>query len=304
MNLIFDQVFILFIPIVIGYFAVKVKIVDDSFAKNLSAFLFNITLPCTIISAMQFDFEPKMLIVSGVIIIIGAVVTFFFWIFGFYLSKTLKASGYEKKIIQYAVAFGNFSFMGYPVAKVFLGDEGLFYATIFSIPVYVLLQSIGMATLLPKKEGDKNFKLDYVLNPPLIGIYIGFLLFAFQIKLPFFINETINSLGKVTIPLAMALVGLALSKAPLLGSFTNFRAYIITAFRLIIMPLLVYFILRLFNFDEITTKLPVIISMMPIASNIIIVTTNYDGDTVTAAQYVLLSTLFSLITIPLMGYIL
>ena len=99
MELIFNQVLILFIPVIIGYGVIKLKIVDDSFAKNLSAFLFNITLPCTIISSMQFDFEPAMLIKSGLIIIIGAVLVFLSWLFGFYLAKILKAKGDRKSVV-------------------------------------------------------------------------------------------------------------------------------------------------------------------------------------------------------------
>ena len=304
MNVIFNQVFILFIPVIIGYFAAKIKIVDKGFAKNLSAFLFNITLPCTIISAMQFNFEPQMLIKCGSIVIIGAVATFLCWVFGFFLAKLLKAEGYEKRIVQYTITFSNFSFMGYPIAEAFLGPEGLFYATIFSIPVYILLQSIGMATIIPKKENDKKFRLAYILNPPLVGIYIGFLLFVCQIKLPFVIDKTIISLGNVTTPLAMTLAGLILAGAPLKTAFTNFNAYVVSIFRLIIIPLVIYGVLNVLNFDDITTKLPVIIAMMPIATNVIIVSTNYDGDVVFPAQYVILSTLLSLITIPVMGYLL
>ena len=303
MSLIFNQILILFIPVIIGYLAVKHKIVDKSFGKNLSSFLFNITLPCSIVSAMQFNFEPKMLVVGGVIIVIGTVVVLACFLFGFLLAGLLKAEGYEKRIIRYAAAFSNFSFMGYPVAEAFLGPEGLFYATIFSIPVYIFVQSLGMTALVPPKEGDKKFRIEYILNPPLAGIYIGIALFILQIKMPYAIEKTIFSLGDLTTPLAMTLAGLVLNEAPLKNAFMNFRAYVMALFRLVIIPLTIYFILKLFNFDEITTKLPVIVSMMPVAANLVIVSTNYDGDVAAASQYVLLSTLLSLFTIPLMGFI-
>ena len=301
MEAIINQVLILFIPVIIGYIFAKRKLTEKSFAKSLSVFLFNVSLPCSLVSAMQVDFEPKMLTSGGIILIISILITLLSYLFGNLLAKILRAKGYEKRIIRFSTAFSNFGFMGYPVAGAFLGDIGVFYATIFSIPLHILVQSLGIATLIRKDGNGKKFKLDYILNPPLAGIYIGLILMLFRIKLPFAIDQTLFLLGNTTTPLAMFLAGLVLTDLPLKSAFVNFRVYIVTAFRLIIIPLLFYFILKLFNLDDMTLKIPVIITMMPIATNLVIVSTTYDGDVTVSAQYVLISTLLSLITIPILG---
>jgi predicted permease len=310
-SVIFNQILILFIPVIVGYICAKIKVVDDKFAKNLSAFLFNITMTCNIIAAFQFSFETSMLQRSGKLILIAAVTVMGSWFFGKFMANLLKARGYTKKIIRFSLTFANFGYMGYPVAQAFLGDEGLFYAAVFSIPVYILVQSIGMMTLATNDttaDGEtKKKKLqwaEYILNAPMVGVFIGIFLFAAGIRLPFAIDGTVKSFAAVTTPMSMALAGLVLADTPVKEAFLDLRSYITAAFRLIIIPLTVFAVLRLLRLDEMTVKLPVIITMMPSAVNIIIIAANYDGDVRAAARYVLLSTLLSLITIPVMGYFL
>ena len=79
-SVVVNQVLMLFLPIVVGYAIIKLKVVDDSFKRNISAFLFNVTLPCSIISAMQFDFEPGMLVKSGLLIIVSLIIMIALWL--------------------------------------------------------------------------------------------------------------------------------------------------------------------------------------------------------------------------------
>lgn len=299
---IFQQVLILFLLIVVGYAASKFHLVGGSFPKHLSAFLFHITLPCSIVSAMRFSFAPSMLLQSGALIAIGAAVTAVSYGAGLLAARVLRIRGSFRNVAVFAITFSNFSFMGYPVAQAFFGDEGLFLAAVYSVPVYVFMQSLGMALI--ESEGEKRgFRLSYIFNPPMVGVLVGFFLFLVQWRLPYPIEQTIDLLGSVTTPMAMVLVGLVLTGEPLRYAFSNWKYYCIAAVRLVVLPLLVFAILRLLGFSGTTAMLPAVITMMPVAANIVVVSAAYGKDVTSSARIVLLTTLLSVATIPAMGYI-
>ena len=301
-SIVVNQVLMLFFPVVIGYIIIKLGVVKEEFTKNLSSFIFNVTLPSAIISALQFDFDRQILIKSALLIVISVVVTVFSWAFGLGTAKVLKVKNASKNAIVYSLMFSNFSFMGYPIAKAFMGDEGLIYATMFSLPLYVMVQSWGVALI--NSEGERKFKATYILNAPLIAAVIGFVLFLTGLRFPTAIDGTIDMLGSMTTPLAMVVVGLSLSAEPLKNAFTSIRFYVLAILRLVVLPLIVFYALVALNINIDICRISAIITMMPVAANIIVTSATYGKDTTDPARAVLLTTVLSVITIPLMGFIL
>ncbi len=301
-SVVVNQVLMLFFPVVIGYIIIKLGVVKEEFTKNLSSFIFNVTLPCAIVSALQFDFDRQILIKSALLIVISVIITVFSWVFGTVAAKVLKAKGSSNNTIVYSLMFSNFSFMGYPVASAFMGEEGLIYATMFSLPMYVLVQSWGVALI--NNEGERKFKRTYILNAPLIASVIGFTMFLTGLRFPTAIDGTIGMLGSMTTPLAMIVVGLSLSVEPLKKTFTGIRFYVVAFLRLIVLPLIVFYALVGLKINIDICRISAIIAMMPVAANIIVTSATYGKDTTDPARAVLLSTVLSVITIPLMGFIL
>ncbi len=301
-SVVVNQVLMLFFPVVIGYIIIKLGVVKEEFTKNLSSFIFNVTLPCAIISALQFDFDRQILIKSALLIFISVIVTVFSWAFGLGTAKVLKAKDFSKNVIVYSLMFSNFSFMGYPIAQAFMGDEGLMYATMFSLPLYVMVQSWGVALI--NNEGERKFKKTYILNAPLIAAVIGFIMFLTGFRFPTAVDGTISMLGSMTTPLAMVVVGLSLSAEPLKNTFTSMRFYVVALLRLVVLPLIVFYVLKALNINIDICRVSAIITMIPVAANIIVTSATYGKDTTDPARAVLLTTVLSVITIPLMGFIL
>ncbi len=301
-SIVVNQVLMLFFPVVIGYIIIKLGVVKEEFTKNLSSFIFNVTLPCAIISALQFDFDRQILIKSVLLIVISVVVTVFSWAFGLGTAKVLKVKNASKNAIVYSLMFSNFSFMGYPVARAFMGAEGVMYATMFTLPLFVMVQSWGVALI--NSEGERKFKATYILNAPLIAAVIGFILFLTGLRFPTAIDGTIDMLGSMTTPLAMVVVGLSLSAEPLKNAFTSIRFYVLALLRLVVLPIVVFYALVALNINIDICRVSAIITMMPVAANIIVTSAAYGKDTTDPARAVLLTTVLSVITIPLMGFIL
>lgn len=297
----FTQVLILFILILVGYFIRYKNLIDKSFTSKLSTLVLSIFLPAMIINSMQIDFEPSI-INKVMILILLAIITYSISFLIAYALKFILKSDRDLGIYQYAIMFSNVGFMGYPIVESILGSNAVFYAAIFNLPFNLLIMTIGVY-LLCKGNGEYNFSVKSFINPIIISVLIGFVLFIFRIKLPVFINDTLELLGDVTTPLSMLIIGSMLCESPAKECFFNKKLYLIAFIRLILVPVCIYFVLKGIINDSLLLSIPVIISSMPMATNAAIMANEYKANTSLASQAVFLSTLFSIITIPFISFL-
>ncbi len=298
------QILVLFILLLVGFTVRKLKLVEDTFTKNLSNFLFYIIIPAKIIDAMNYDFSAQTLMKSGWLMLMGLIISIFSYCFSILVVKLFKTDAISRNIYQFALTFSNFGFMGYPVIEAIFGDIGVFYAAVFNISNYILVNSLGV--MLIKRRAAKRIEMDSknLINPPIMAVVIGLILFIFSIELPMPIAASIKMIGSPTSALSMMLVGMLLSNAKLSEMFTDIRVYIVSFIRLIVLPIFVLVILRLFAVDTLAIGIVVVITAMPVAANTSILATKYDGNAYLAAQCVFISTLLSVITIPFIALML
>ncbi|TQQ84816.1 AEC family transporter [Peptacetobacter hominis] len=299
---IFTQVAILFIIILVGYFVRRFNMLDDESTSKLSSLVMNIFLPAMIITAMQIDFEaeliPKMLslfVVSMVMFAVSIIISF--------IMKLFVKSESELGIYQYALVFSNSGFMGYPVVEAVLGSGGIFYAAIFNLPFNFICFTLGVYFLSKGRPG-KKFSLKSMVNSSIIAVVIGLILFFTKTKLPVFINEPLVLLGNVTTPLSMLVIGSMLAGSSATECFKMPKMYILTFLRLIVIPVAVFIVLKPFNFDSLVMAIPVVIGAMPSAANTAIMANEYGADVSLASQAVFFTTLFSVVSIPLISVLL
>ena len=297
----FTQVLILFILILIGYFIRYRNLIDKSFTSKLSNLVLSIFLPALIINSMQINFEPS--IINKIIIII--LLSFITYLISYLIAYSLKfifKSDKDIGVYQYAVMFSNVGFMGYPVVQSIFGSYALFYASIFNLPFNLLIMTLGVYLLC---RGNKNydFSIKFFVNPVVVSILIGFILFIFRIKLPVFINDTLELLGDLTTPLSMLIIGSMLCESPSKECFFYKKLYLIVFIRLLFIPACIYFILKGIVNDKLLLSIPVILTSMPIATNAAIMANKYKANESLASQLVFLSALLSIITIPFISFL-
>ena len=154
-------------------------------------------------------------------------------------------------------------------------------------------------------RGNKNydFSIKSFVNPVIVSILIGFILFIFRIKLPVFINDTLELLGDLTTPLSMLIIGSMLCESSAKECFFNKKLYLIVFIRLLFIPACIYFILKGIVNDKLLLSIPVILTSMPIATNAAIMANKYKANESLASQLVFLSALLSIITIPFISFL-
>lgn len=298
---VFNQLLLLFILLLIGYVVRKLKIFDDKITNGLSGFLVKVTLPALIISSMQSPFSPELLGQSGQILLISFLVYGISFLLALGLPYILKTPHSEKGVFRFMLMFSNVGFMGYPVLEVVFGKEALFYGAIYNLPFNLLVFTVGIVLL--KTGSNTPYKVTWktFVNPGVVAVMIGFALFLTSTSLPQAIGGAVDLLGSTTTPLSMIIIGSLLADIKISQIFGNWRVYIISTIRLLMLPLLVYAILSPFIPRSLMLGVPVIIAAMPAAANTALLAEEYEANPELASQGVFISTLLCMITIPIIA---
>lgn len=148
------------------------------------------------------------------------------------------------------------------------------------------------------KKDMKSLKEVFV-NPAVIATVMGIILFIFSIRIPYPIYETLNTVGSVTTPLSMIIVGAMLAEIELKEIFTGYTVYYASFLRLIAAPVITFFVFKLINADKLLLQICVIVQAMPASVLATVFAEKYGADAALAAKSVFITTIICLITIPL-----
>lgn len=300
--MVFSQVMVLFLLIVVGYVIKKLGIVTDAINKEIGGLVINIALPAFLLVSMNQNFSVEMLKNSGIFVLLSIGVYAGFAVTAKFFSKCLRVKGKTRDVFEYVLLFSNVGYMGYPVVKVVFGDEGVFYTAVYNLSFNVLVWSYGV--YLMNRNSDHKEERKGFLNPGLVAVLFGFSLFAFSIELPKPIFDTLKLIGDTTTPLSMMFIGFILAETSFKEVFTDLQVYGLTVIRLVIQPFLVYVVLRAIGFEGLLLNIPVLIAAMPAAANTAIIASKYGSDYQLAAKVIYISTLLSVVTIPIVAQLL
>ena len=191
----------------------------------------------------------------------------------------------------------NSGFAGLPVIQDAYGQDGLFLGSLFIIPNRIMMWSAGISlfTDAPLKQRIKNV----MLNPGIIAVELGVLRMLFQPAIPQQLNKALSALGAMSTPLGMVIIGMILSGVSP-RTVLDKKAFILVAVRQFLFPLGTLAILRLLGTDLLTLQISVVLTGMPVGSSTAFLADKYGADAVFASKCVFISTLTSLITIPIL----
>lgn len=303
---IYTQLGILFLLMFFGYILGKIKIITSTGIEAFSKLIVKVALPAIIISGMIIPLTPEKLYKAMYILILSIATYGLAYSVAVISSKLLVENKSERGIYSFALVFSNAGFMGYPVLEAMFGKEAIFYAAVYNMTFNILLFTLGIK-LLDRGKNEKNkFHFKLLINPGIIASIIGFILFTTQLPLPKFLIGAINSAGSLCTPLSMITIGAMLSNLPLKKMLTGVKVYEFSFIRLAVLPILTLLLLKnvLRIEDAWLIAVPVIIAGMPVATNAAMMAQEYENNPEIASQTILVSTLFSCITIPLLTYVL
>jgi predicted permease len=179
------------------------------------------------------------------------------------------------------------------------GNIGVLYGSVYIAAFNIFLWTNGVMIFSDTKKLDRNTIKKVLLNPGIVSVVIGILLFIFSLKLPAPVASAVEMVGSMTSPLSMLIIGATIADCELKKLFRGWNLYYITAVRLILIPLLAFVVLKLVGLPDMLLKVCVLVVAMPIATTTAIFAELYDSDSIFASRTVVFSTLLSIITIPL-----
>ncbi|WIV12144.1 AEC family transporter [Proteiniborus sp. MB09-C3] len=153
-------------------------------------------------------------------------------------------------------------------------------------------------------EDKTNSGLKNFINPGIISVFIGLLVFISPVKLPNIIYSPLKLLGDTTTPLAMLVAGAMLADIKISEVLSNKKLYILAVIRLLIAPISMILIFSVFKVPDIVKGVLVTLTGMPSAVNTAIFATKYNSDSKLASQGVFITTLLNMLTAPLIIYLL
>lgn len=227
--------------VLMGYGLVKTKLLKSEDSKPLSIIGLYIISPAVMIEAFQIDYTPKIL--QGLMLSLGMAVFLhiILIITGRMLKRLLKLDP-----IEHATAiYSNSGNLIIPIVMSLFGKEWVIYASCFIVVQTFLFWTHCRLIIVGK--GNLSLKV-MVKNINMWSIFIGVVLFAFQIKLPAFINGTLSSVGVFIGPNAMLIAGMLIASIPLRTIFSSKRIYLVTALRLVLIPIFLLVIIKLCGF--------------------------------------------------------
>ena len=201
---------------------------------------------------------------------------------------------------RYTLAFPNVAFIGYPVVSALFGPEALFYAVILVLPFNLMTFTLGPLML----TGAKRFSLRQMFSPCVAASILALVLALGRLRPPAMIGEALEFVGGVTVPLSLLFVGSLLAGLPLGRMLASPRLWILTAVRLLALPSVLCFLLRWMGTDPLILGVAVTQMAMPAAVNGSLLCMEYGGDAECMAQITFVSTLASIVTIPILAAVL
>lgn len=289
----FYQIVKMFIMMSAGYILYKKEVVNDDTTSRLSNILLMITTPCMIAGSFNQQFSTQKLT--------ALMVSFGLSIFIYCMNIVLASIMYpkHKETEKFALVFSNAGFLGIPLVTGLLGVDAVFYLAPYISLFYVFAWTYGVVLMSGDKTTVTPKKILY--NPCIWGMIIGFIIFLMPVK-PFTpIMEAVSTLGSMTTPLAMIILGAYMAKTNLLSMFVNLKAYQASIYRLILSPVIFIFIFKFIpgSFHEVRTVL-LIASSAPVAVLAPIFAQMFNKDTNYGSQIICLSTILCLVTMPAM----
>jgi malate permease and related proteins len=292
---IINQVIILALIMGIGILARKKGMLNAEVNSKLSDFLLNITLPCLIVTSFSFEYSAEMMnnvkMIFFYSVLIHIVLIFISKVFA------VKFSEGSRKVIRFVTVFSNSGFMGFPVLLGLYGNIGVFYGAVFNVPWNIFMLSFGSMLFTGNKDLKSMRKV--IIHPGIIATVIGMIMFVFSLSMPLPLGKALASVGAMTTPLSMIIVGSMLAEIKLKEVFSGFAVYYVSAVRLIAAPLITLAIMKLLNADHLLTEIAVTIEAMPAAVIATVLANKFGGDTKLASRCVFISTIISMVTIPL-----
>lgn len=297
-NLITIQITML-ILIFAGYLLQKCHVMSGSFRKELTDFILNFILPCNILKSFLMEFDAHILTDCSAIFLVSCGTQ----ALSLFLARVFfrHAPEGKRQPLQYATQVSNAGFLGNPIVEGLYGSQGLLYASIYLIPLRILMWSVGVACFSGSR--GKGVLKKVATHPCIVAATLGLVLMVTQLQLPGWIISPLGMVGSCNTALSLLVIGGVLGELDPRKVFHRQTA-LYCFVRLLLIPLSVFVCCYALGLDGLVVKTAVVLAGMPAPLTTAMLASQYKKDEAFSVSLVFLSTLASMVTIPLLCFLL
>ena len=292
------KIVIFIVLLAIGFFMARKKILGTEFTKSASALLLNVFITASIVNSVlgsrpeisSKEFGKAFLMVTLVIVLT--------YTLAFLFSAPFRK---EKNSAQTEIilAVTNTLFVGLPIASAVCGSEAVFYIGMSCIPYNIILYTYGIWKL-KRGMADSKIHMKDMISTCLVASIASLLIFLLNLPVPKLVSELFATVSAATVPVSMIVIGASLGSINPAIAFAEKRNYYFVLVRLIVAPILTFLIVRCLTDNQTLVLTCTVMAGCPVGSIVTPLSIKYGYDVEYASKAIMVTTIFSMLTLPLL----
>lgn len=300
--LLLQQMLVLFIYMMLGFFLARKGVLDERAGKTFSWMVVNVANPALIILPTinkETTLSPEQIwealklavIMYVVLIVIAKVITMFM------------RTSMEKNLYQMMMIFNNIAFMGFPIVAAAYGPDALLYSALFTLPFCMLIYTYGIVLITANGEKQEKLKLRSIFNIGVIAVIFALAMLFIKPDMPEFVITATKGVSNLTGPLSMMVIGISLAGMKLKDVFCDKTLWLFSFVKLLVIPIIGTLIVIQLLDNDLLCHVCMVMLGTPVASMVVMLAQAYDADSELMSRGVALTTILSVITIPMVSFI-
>lgn len=292
------QMVVLFTIVIAGFVARKCGLMGEDFDRKLSNLVIQLTCPCLIVASTMGDTMPDRSHIPA-LLGIGAISYAVLNCVAFVIPKIMPVRRDDRGMYSFMLAYANVGFIGYPIVASIFGHSSVFYACILNAPGTLTIFVWGVMFITGKSAGKFDWRL--LRSPAMIATYISIIIVVAGWRTPQCIAQPLTLIGNMTVPAALLVIGSSMAAMSPRLMVGNRGTWTMCLFRLLLIPVGMFYLMTLIGFDRHISAVNAVLVGMPVASYGTMFCLRYGKDTTLMTQGTFLSTLLSVVSIPLLA---
>ena len=294
------QVAMLFLLIGTGIAAVKAGVLKPEGKQTLSNLLVYLVVPAMILNSYRMEFSMEILHnllaafgMSTLAILMGTLLT---------LVLTMGRKDRRTPIFRFACIFSNAAYMGFPLISALFGSEGLLYASAYVTVFNILLWTMGYG-FVSGSSSPKEVLRSLLHTPVLYAMVAGLAIYLLQIPVPQLVAQPLELMANMTTPLSMVITGMLIAAGDLGGTVRSLAVWKLAAVRMVLIPAVCLGVFGLLGLQGMASQVVLLLECCPAAAITSVFAVQFGHDEDFAAGAVVLTTLLSILILPLCAWV-
>ena len=294
-----EQLLLMGVLIALGLYLNKSGKINKEAENGIAELTIDIAFPALIFTNIVKDFDLSMFRQYLIVPLSSLLITVISIVIIFIITRSLNYSQREQEEFTFVSIFSNNIFIGAPICLALFGAQGLILAILYDFGMQLILWTIGIWLLKDSGQNAESHFLSNIFSPPIVGLLLGLVVVFSGLSLPQSVINITDSVGAITVPLAMIFIGLQLAKSSFAEVLGNKKIYLLSFLRLLFFPFMVYFGLGLLEISSLLRGVMTIEAAMPVFASSSVIMEKYGHKSDFASAAIFATIVFMAITLPI-----